>query len=89
MGNKGEILARQYAAKIVEVAYYEVMPNKETITNVLEALIKEYSDQQNKELLARVDELEKVIKKLDDWSYDCRLATYPKSEVQSVINKNK
>lgn len=57
MESREEITARQYASKIVEVAYYEVMPNKETITNVLEALIIEYSYQQNKQLLDEVDEL--------------------------------
>jgi len=50
MGQQQKISARQYAAKMVEVAYYEVMPNKETITNVLEALIKEYANQQTKHL---------------------------------------
>ena len=83
MGNKEEI-----AKELIGDTYVGSINIKDEL---IESFIKglEYSDQQNKELLARVDELEKVIKKLDDWSYDCRLATYPKSEVQSVINKNK
>jgi hypothetical protein len=53
-----EITPREYANKIVEVAYYEIMPNKETITNILEALIKGYADQQNKHLTEQLTKLQ-------------------------------
>lgn len=51
------ITSKQYAAKIVEVAYFETVPNKETVCNVVEALINEYTNKQTKELLERVEEL--------------------------------
>ena len=52
-----KITIRDYAKKIVEVAYYEVTPNKETVTNVLEALINECIANETKHLQTQLQEL--------------------------------
>lgn len=56
-----EITAKQYASKIVEVAYHEVLPNKENIFFIVEALIKEYSDQNTKPLIDEIAELKNQV----------------------------
>ena len=43
-----KITSKQYAAKIVEVAYHEVLPNKETVCNIVTALIDEYTNSKHK-----------------------------------------
>ncbi len=39
-----KITSKQYAAKIVEVAYHEVLPNKEVVCNIINALIQDDTD---------------------------------------------
>ena len=39
------------------------------------------------ELLNELKTSNELIKKLDDWSYDCRKSTYPKLEVELIINQ--
>jgi hypothetical protein len=47
--------SKEYASKIVEVAYHEVLPNKETVPKIVDALITEYAEQQIKELQSLLD----------------------------------
>ena len=43
-------LTKKYADKIIEVVYYDTIPDKETVGKVIYALIDELSGQQTKEL---------------------------------------
>jgi superfamily I DNA and RNA helicase len=60
-----EITIRDYAKKMVDVAYYETIPNKEAVTNVFEALIKEFTAQQTKSLTEQLAEANERIIELE------------------------
>lgn len=61
--------ARDYAIKIVEVAYYNVIPDeknilisdKETVISVTEALLKEFSEIESKKFALFISKLEPQI----------------------------
>jgi len=61
MENREEITSRQYAEKIVEVAFFKTIPHIETICNVVDALINEYANQQNKQLLDEIERLKNEV----------------------------
>lgn len=61
-------LIKKYADKIIEVVYYDTIPDKETVCKVIYALIEEYSDQQTKELQQRVEQLQAKIDEFDKYS---------------------
>lgn len=56
-----EITSKQYAEKIVEVAYYNfpLVHPKETVIKCVDALVKEYTDQQSKPLLEEIERFKK------------------------------
>lgn len=72
-------LTKKYADKIIEVVYYDTIPDKETVGKVIYALIDELSGQQTKELQerfkqlqAKIDELEKANSKHIEWLKEIR-----------------
>jgi len=83
MNIEQQITARDYAIKMVDAAYYEVLPNKETIKNVFEALIKEYADQKAKLLTEQFEDVKRQNLELQE-----QLAEKEKelSEVKKYIN---
>lgn len=57
-------LIKKYADKIIEVVYYDTIPDKETVGKVIYALIDELSCQQTKAL---TDEIDKLKSKVSNW----------------------
>jgi len=67
-----EITSLKYSEKIVEVAYHNfpLIYPKDTVIKCIDALIKEYSDQQNKELIEQLAESELLVKERTSLSID-------------------
>ena len=59
-----EIASKQYANKIMAVAHYGINPNKEVIGNIIDALIKEFADQQTKALQDELTQVKEQNKQL-------------------------
>lgn len=58
-------LIKKYADKIIEVVYYDTIPDKETVGKVIYALIDELSCQQTKELQQKVEQLQFELRAAD------------------------